>query len=67
MAHMTDAQIIIALGDSAAVSAALGIPQNTVSNWKVRGISWPKRADVKELARKKRVSLPRDFLSNKRV
>lgn len=63
---MTDAEIIEALGDSGKVADALGLKQNTVSNWKERGISWHKRAYVRELARKKRIALPSDFMLIKR-
>jgi len=63
---MTDAEIIVALGDSAEVATQLRVSQTAVSNWKLRGIAWPKRIAVRELARKRRVKLPDDFLSNKR-
>lgn len=67
MLRMTDAEIIVALGDSAKVADHLKVPQNTVSNWKARGIPWPKRIQVHGLARKLRVALPEGFLSTKRV
>ncbi len=63
---MYDADIIVALGDNAAVADALGLSRSTTANWKERGIPWKMRAKVKELARRKRVSLPADFLMEKR-
>lgn len=62
---MTDADVIVALGDTAKLAEALGVAQNTTSNWKARGIPWAMRAQVKAVARRKRVSLPSDFLTVK--
>lgn len=64
---MNDADIIVALGDTAGLAEALGVRTNSISNWKTRGIPWPVRAVVRDLARRKRVKLPDDFLTNKRV
>lgn len=63
---MTDEEVIVALGDSPKLAQLLGKPVSTVSNWKLRGISWPMRPHVRELARRRRLKLPEDFLTNKR-
>lgn len=62
---MTDREVIIALGDTAALSESLGASATAISNWKGRGIPWPMRPLVKDLARRKRVKLPADFLTTK--
>lgn len=62
---MTDAEVIIALGDTAILADALGIKPQAVSNWKGRGIPWPTRPVIKDMARRKRIKLPADFLTTK--
>ena len=62
---MTDAEIIDALGGSAAVATLLGVPQSTVSNWKLRGISWPMRVIIREFAVRKRIKVPLNLLKEK--
>ncbi len=63
---MKDGEVIVAIGDSAEVAQQLGIGQSTVSNWKLRGISWRMRPKIKDLARRRRVKLPEDFLTVQR-
>lgn len=62
---MTDEQVIIAVGDNAAVAHGLGIPKSTVANWKARGIPWKWRHHIRDMAKKKRVNLPDNFLYEK--
>jgi len=50
------------LGGSATVAEHLGLEVNVVSNWKKRGIAWPWRPAVAELAKKAKVQLPKGFL-----
>lgn len=64
---MTDADVIIALGDTAAVAEMLGLAKQRTSNWKGRGIPWEMRPLVRDLARRKRVKLPANFLYQKRL
>ena len=59
---MTTAEIIVALGDTGEVAKALGIADNTVSNWKQRGIPWRWKPRVAILAKERKVMLPADFL-----
>jgi len=65
MLPMTDRDLIVALGDTAALAEALSVSPTSVSNWKGRGIPWPMRPVVKDLARRKRIKLPADFLTTK--
>lgn len=51
------------LGGSAKVAEELGLPVNVVSNWKKRGIAWPWRARVADLAKRSKVSVPKGFLN----
>lgn len=69
MATKFDSQIIEDLGGVDAVVAALGFKKEAVKKWpqKKRGIPWRARARIKELAEKKGVKLPADFLSERRV
>lgn len=62
---MTDRDVIIALGDTAALAEALDASTTSISNWKGRGIPWQMRPLVKDLAKRKRVKLPADFLTTK--
>lgn len=64
---MNDAEVIVALGDTAAVADLLGVAQNTVTNWKARGIAWRYRPQLKDYAKRKRISIPDDFLSTRRA
>lgn len=71
---MTDAQIIEALirklgGRLSALAERLGESNQTVSNWKAlpRGIAWPKRSAVAELAAELGVKVPSDFQGVKRA
>lgn len=67
-ANSTDhphAQYIIALGDTGTLAADLGVVPQAVSNWKKRGIPWRMRPVVQNLARRKRIKLPADFLTTK--
>lgn len=60
---MTDAEIIEALGDTGAVAAELQLSSTRVSNWKTRGIAWPYRAAIAQLAQRRKIKLPNDFLA----
>jgi hypothetical protein len=62
MKGMTSSEIIVALGDTAAVAGALNLKLARVSNWKNRGIPWRFRPRVSDLARRNRVTLPPEFL-----
>lgn len=55
-------EIIEALGGPTAVANALGVTLKRVGNWGARGVPWEFRWEVSELAKKKQVKLPADFL-----
>lgn len=59
---MTDADLIKALGGTAALAAILGLRLNHVSNWHKRGIPWRFRYEIAQVAAAKNVELPPDFL-----
>ena len=61
---MTDAEVIDKLGGTMAVAKALEIDPRVVSNWKNRqtGISAAGRYKIRDLARRRRVALPDDFM-----
>lgn len=63
---MTDTEIIDQLfGGTFKMARALNIDPRVVSNWKTRktGISIGGRYKIRDLARKKRIKLPDDFLN----
>lgn len=64
---MTDKDIIIALGDTRWLAEKIGAPVTTVSNWKERGIPWHWRGEIKQIAQRKRVSLPAEFLTRRQL
>lgn len=59
---MTHAEIIVRLGDTAALARELGLPLSTVSVWKTRNIPWKHRITIARMARERNVLLPADFL-----
>lgn len=58
---MTHADLIDALGGPTTVGRLTGQKQNTVSNWKGRGVPWRWRAKLAAEARKNGVDVPEDF------
>lgn len=62
---MTDLEIIEKLGGAVAIAAELGIERTAVTNWKRRGISAAGRYQIRDLAKRKRVALPKDFMNRK--
>lgn len=60
--HMTHAEIIAKLGNTRAVAQSLGVDDRLVSNWKTRGIPWRWRQQIKDMARRKKLSLPTEFM-----
>lgn len=61
--RMTHSQLIDALGGTASVAGAMQLSMPTVSNWRKRGVSWPHRMRIANMARKMRVGLPDGFLA----
>ena len=59
MEHIT---LIEKLGGSRAIADTLGLKINRVSNWSSRGIPWPYRWKIAEMAKKKRIAVPDNFL-----
>ena len=65
---MTDSEVIDALGGNVAVMEFCGVKHTAViTNWRARGIAWPLRAKVAEMAKAKGVELPDDFLTERRT
>ena len=62
---MTDGEIIDALGGTAAVAAMLALDPRVISNWRTRGISAAGRYKIRDLASRKKMSLPKAFLENR--
>ncbi len=54
--------LIDRLGGSKAVAEALKQKQSTISMWRVRGVPWRFRPAVVALAKRRGVSVPRNFL-----
>jgi hypothetical protein len=59
---MTDSEIIDKLGGTTKVAAALSVDPRVVSNWRTRNISGVGRYKITELAKRLKVSLPKDFM-----
>ena len=59
---MTSEQIIDGLGGTGAVADRLRLSQNTVSNWKRRGIPWRYRPAIAAMASAASIDLPAGFL-----
>ncbi len=57
--------LIDQLGGYRAVASELGQNETTVSNWRARGVPWRWRPVVAQLAKRKKVVLPADFLQPK--
>lgn len=55
-------QMIDRMGGTAAVAAALGQTQSTISNWRRRGIPWRVRPRLARLAVRRGIKLPVNFL-----
>lgn len=64
-APATDKQIINEIGIESLM--ALGHSEVAVKKWMQRGIPWKERAEVEELAAKKRKRLPDDFRKVRRL
>lgn len=62
---MTDRKVIDRLGGTKAVAEALDIFPSAVTNWRKRGISEAGRYQIRDLAKRKRVTLPADFMTRK--
>jgi len=63
---MTDAAIIEAIGVGR-LSILLGNKPSSIRNWKVRGIPWQWRVKVATIAKRRRLSMPEDFLTRKKI
>lgn len=63
---MKDAEIIEALGGHSAVARAIDVKTKIALHFATRGIPFKYRPKVKALARKKRLTLPPDFLEVQR-
>lgn len=59
---MTDSEIIEMLGGTVAVAKACDVHHTAVTNWKNRGISRAGRYQIKDLAKRRRLALPEDFM-----
>ena len=57
-------ELIASLGGPTAVASALGQKPNAVSNWINRGIPLRWRPAVAELARRRGVKVPADFIAS---
>jgi hypothetical protein len=65
MFGMEHAKFIDSLGGSNAVAAALRLSQNTVGNWKKRGVPWRYRPTLERMAERQGVAVPPDFIADK--
>ena len=63
---MKDHEIVEALGGPPAIFAATGISLDAARKFITRGIPWKHRPKIAALAKRKKVSLPPDFLENQR-
>lgn len=54
-------QLIDDLGGNVALSAALALTPNAVSNWRKRGIPWKVRPTIARMAAERGVPLPENF------
>lgn len=59
---MTDSEIIDKLGGTTKVADALGIDPRVVSNWRTRNISGVGRYKISELAKRRHIIIPADFM-----
>jgi len=64
-AALSDRDVLAALG--ADVLAGAGYSPLRVKMWKQRGISWPERGKIAELAERRAVAIPADFLTRRRT
>lgn len=64
----SDKEVIVALDGPAALAAELEYSEHAVAKWMNadRGIPWKDRPKVYALAKKRRVTLPQDFLQERR-
>lgn len=63
--RMTDLEIIKKFGGTVSLAHALDLDPRRVSDWKKRGISAAGRYQIRDLAKRRRVALPADFLTRK--
>lgn len=63
---MTDPEVIAALGGHAAVAEYVGVTRENALHWTRGLIPFRYRHKVKEMARRKRITLPADFLDTRR-
>lgn len=59
----SDRKILDVFGGNSKLAAALGLDRRTVSNWRIRGISAAGRYQIKALAARKRLALPKGFMA----
>lgn len=53
-----------AVAEAVAAKTGKSITPQAVSNWRTKhGVAWPYRALIAEMAKKKRVKLPKNFLT----
>ena len=62
---LNDRQVIAAIGAEALAGA--GFNPEQVKKWRQRGIPWRLRAIVADMAKRKRLPLPPDFLSQRKA
>jgi hypothetical protein len=62
---ITDKKIINDLGFEAL--AALGYSEHKIKKWMQRGIPWKERAKIFDAAKARKVTVPADFLSERRA
>jgi len=65
MRQVTDASIIEALGITH-LSVIVGQTPSSIRNWKARGIPWRWRVKVAEMAKRRKIALPGDFLTREK-
>ena len=56
-------EIIKAFGGSGPLSRELKLPIGTVSIWRIRGIPWKWRPIIADMAKARKIKLPKDFLN----
>ncbi len=66
MLGMKDTEIVKALGGYETIAEALGLTKENAAHLEKRPTPWKHRPAIKALARKKRVSVPSDYLEVRR-
>lgn len=61
---MTDSEVIDLLGGTSKLSKALKTDPRRISNWRKRGISVWGKFRIRDLAKRKRIKLPDEFLES---